>query len=193
MKRITLLLVLCLASCTPSPPTPKPRPAPPYDAGLRDGAVVFIRGGLLVGPIHRQTDSTLTHAAIVLFRDGRPWVYEATTPAVQKTPWGEYVAKLEAHRQQLFFEKRDFDWFMIQPQSVYTPYALNAMKWHAESQLGRPYMLRGLWKGREVRGIFCSQFVADVIEKSGKIVSAHWRESPGSLYQKLLPLYEAIP
>ncbi len=60
------------------------------------------------------------------------------------------------------------------------------MRRYAESQLGRPYMLRGWWKQREVRGVFCSQFVGDVIEQSGRIVSAHFRESPVSLYCKLL-------
>ena len=76
-------------------------------------------------------------------------------------------------------------WFIMQPMDRYTPRELAAMKAHSESQLGHPYMLRGWWKGHEVRGIFCSELVADIIEWSGKIESGHIRESPGSLHAKL--------
>ena len=151
-------------------------------ASVLDGAVIFWQGGPLVNPIQRHTGSTLTHAAIIL--DG--WVYEAVPPAVHKVPLGEYVASLNAMSRR----KAGFSWFMVQPQTRYTPEELSAMRRHAESQLGRPYMLRGWWKWREVRGVFCSQFVGDVIEQSGKIASAHFRESPVSLYGKLLEFYQ---
>jgi len=50
-------------------------------------------------------------------------------------------------------------------------------------------MLRGWWKGHEVRGVFWSELVADIIEKSGKIESGHVRDSPSSLHDKLLLFY----
>jgi len=80
-------------------------------------------------------------------------------------------------------------WFVMQPMDRYTTSQLVAMKAHVESHLGRPYMLRGWWKGHEVRGIFCSELVGDIIERSGKIESGHARESPGGLHEKLLPFY----
>lgn len=44
MKRLFLLtaLILCLASCSREPAPPKPA-SRPYDAGLRDGLVIFWR------------------------------------------------------------------------------------------------------------------------------------------------------
>ena len=54
-------------------------------------------------------------------------------------------------------------------------------------------MLRGWWKGHEVRGVFCSQFAGNVLAKSGKIEAGGVRESPGSLHDKLLPTYEKKP
>ena len=81
----------------------------------------------------------------------------------------------------------------MQPKNRYTLIQLKAMKAHAESQLGRPYMLRGWWKGHEVRGVFCSQFAGNVLAKSGKIEAGGVRESPGSLHDKLLPTYEKKP
>jgi len=190
VKRFALLLplcvLLCLASCSRQPTRPKPAP-PPYDAGLRDGSVIFWRGGLLVKPILKHTDSDITHAAIVLYQGREPWVYEAVPPRVHKVPMAEYRRLMEEKTNE---SRRPMTWFVMQPKVRYGALELNAMKRHAESQLDRPYMLRGWWKGHEVRGIFCSQLVGDIIEKSGKIESEHIHESPGSLHEKLQPFYE---
>jgi hypothetical protein len=186
MKRLTLLLILCLASCSREPAAPPP---PPYDAGLRDGSVIFWQGGLLVKPILKHTDSDLTHAAIVLYNGKEPFVFEAVPPKVHKVPLAEYRKLME---EKLRESRRPMHWYIMQPMDRYTDKQLTAMKAHAESQLGRPYMLRGWWKGHEVRGVFCSELVGDTIERSGKIESGHIRESPGSLHDKLLPFYREL-
>jgi hypothetical protein len=157
----------------------------PAAAQVQDGSVIFLQGGLLERPIAKHTDSTLTHAAIVLYQGDEPWVYESTPPRVARMPLAEYVSLLESKS-----EKHGFSWFVMAPRVPYSIRELTAMKEYADSQLGRPYMLRGWWKGREVRGIFCSEYVGNIIEKSGRIVSANYRESPGSLYTKLSKFYE---
>ena len=190
MKRLTLLLpvlFVLFASCSREPaPTPPKPPAPPYDADLRDGSVIFWQGGLLVKPILKHTDSDLTHAAIVLYNSKEPYVYEAVPPRVHKVPMAEYRKLME---EKVDEARQPLMWFVMQPMDRYTDKQLAAMKAHAESQLGRPYMLRGWWKGHEVRGIFCSQLVGDTIAKSGKIEAGGIHESPGSLHDKLLPFY----
>lgn len=190
MKRLALLLpvlFVLFVSCSRSPaPTPKP-PAPPYDAAMRDGSTIFWQGGLLVKPILKHTNSNITHAAIVLYEGRKPFVYEAVPPVVHKVPLAEYQQHME---EKVHESRRSMTWFVMQPGFVYTAHELAAMKAHAESQLGRKYVLRGWWQDRETAGIFCSWYVADVLEKSGKITSSHWHESPGSLHDKLLPLYE---
>jgi hypothetical protein len=67
MKRLFLLtaLILCLASCSREPAPPKPA-SRPYDAGLRDGSVIFWRGGLLVKPILKHNRSR--------WGAPRPWI-----------------------------------------------------------------------------------------------------------------------
>jgi len=120
----------------------------------------------------------------VLYNGKEPFVCEAVPPRVHKVPMDEY--------RKLMDEKparRPITWFLMQPVARYTPSQLAAMKAHAESQLGRPYLLRGWWKGHKVRGIFCSELVGDIIERSGKIESGHIHESPGSLHDKLLLFY----
>ncbi len=57
-------------------------------------------------------------------------------------------------------------WFLMEPKERFTADQLAAMKAHAESQLGRPYLIRGWWKGHEIRGIFCSQLVDGILSKS---------------------------
>jgi len=117
-------------------------------------------------------------------------VYEAVPPCVHKVRLADYLKGMEAKSHKPASQKRDFTWFIIQPRVPYTPAQLASMKRHAESQLGRPYMLRGWWKGHEVRGIFCSQLVGDIIEESGKIKAGGVHESPASLYKKLLAFYD---
>ena len=108
-------------------------------------------------------------------------------PRVHKVPLAEYRKLME---EKLDESRRPMTWFVMQPMDRYMPSQLAAMKAHAESQLDRPCMLRGWWTGHEVRGVFCSELVADTIEKSGKIESWHIHESPGSLYAKLQPFYQ---
>ena len=134
MKRLTLLLILCLASCSREPAAPPP---PPYDAGLRDGSVIFWQGGLLVKPILKHTDSDITHAAIVLYNGQEPFVYEAVPPRVHKVPLTEYRRLME---KKVRNARRPMTWFVIQPVDRYTLGQLAGMKAHAESQLGRPHL-----------------------------------------------------
>jgi len=179
MRIFGIILLCLLASCRQAPPVP-------IEQHPRDGSVLYWENSRLVKPILRHTGSNITHAAIIL--DG--WVYEAVPPAVHKMPLSEYYDSMEAKAKKPALEKRGFNWFIMEPRIAFTVKQLRAMKYHAESQLGRPYQLKGWWKGHEVKGIFCSQFVGDTVERSGLIASGHVHESPGSLHKKLLPYYK---
>ena len=173
----TLLLVV-LVGCIPRDRPPVvvvPTPVVKTD----DGCVLFWQEGLLVKPIVKHTGSNLTHAAILL--DG--YVYEAVPPCVHKVLLKDYVKEMQAKK------RKDFKWFIMEPNKPYTPDELTRMRLNLDSQLGRPYMLRGWWKGHEVRGIFCSQLVGNALAATGRIKSGNFRESPGSLYEKILPQY----
>jgi hypothetical protein len=151
----------------------------------KDGSVIFLHGGVLVKPIEKHTGSQLTHAAIILYDKG-PQVYEATWPRVRKTPLDQYFRLLETEKRK----HPELTWFIVQPTTDYTPTQLASIKQYAKSQIGRPYKLNGWWKGKETRGIFCSQYVANALEKSGRIKSANFKESPVSLREKLRKFYQ---
>lgn len=195
MRKLFLVVLLLglLVGCEPQPDSgPCPGPCPgscPESCLVQDGSVIFWKNGILMKPIFKYTGSDLTHAAIVLYVGSEPWVYEATLPRVHRLPLDTYLKRLEEKKQKLVWKRRDFSWFMVQPRRSFTASELRAMKQYANSQLGRRYMMRGWWKNREVRGIMCSQYVGNIVEQSGWIVSSRFRESPGSLHAKLTPLY----
>jgi len=144
----------------------------------KDGSLVFWKGGPLANVIKRTTGSDLSHAAIVL----NGYVYEAVPPKVRKVKWAEYAEEMKL--------KRGVTWFTLTPKRNYSLISNLRMVKYAESQIGRRYQLRGWWQGRESRGLFCSQYVANTLEKSGVIESANYHESPGSLYEKVKPYYD---
>jgi len=184
---LVLVFGLTLLLYNPTP-LPKPLPKPPIVLPTpivksTDGDILFWQDGLLVKPILKHTGSHLTHAAILI--DG--YIYEAVPPRVHKVLLADYIKEMKAKKRS------DFRWFVMEPNEPYSKAEVNKMRKYLESQLGRPYMLRGWWKGREVRGIFCSQLVGNAIEKTGRIESSNFHESPGSLYKKIVPIYTRQP
>jgi hypothetical protein len=104
--------------------------------------------------------------------------------------YNDYIIHLESLKRKPFWRKRGFHYHILRPENPFTEPQVKAMLEYATSQLGRQYMLRGYWQNREVRGIMCSQYVGNILEKSGLIKSANYKESPGSLYNKLRTHYE---
>ena len=175
-------LILLIAIAIPAAPQPLPVihvptiPVLPVLVDRESGSVIFWHDTFGVKIIDRHTGSTITHAAIVL----NGYVYEAVPPCVHKVRLDEYKAHMA---------KKGTHYFITVPKKPFSRDQIAAMVKYAESQLGRPYLLRGYWKGMETRGIFCSQLVGNTIETSGLIKSANFHESPGSLYEKLEPFY----
>lgn len=155
-----------------------------------DGSVIFWQNGPLARPIQKHTGSTVSHVAVVLYEDDEPFVYEATWPKVRRMPLDDYYKYLAGTLSRKVSARRGLQCFAMQPREGYSLEQLDAMKQYARSQLGRRYMLRGWWKNREVRGIMCSQFVGNTIERSGRIRSANYKESPISLKNKIGTMYE---
>ena len=175
---VLLFPVLLFTSTTPvttSVTTPVEAATPP------DGSVIFWDGGFLVNPIERRTGSRLTHSAVVL----NGMVYEAVPPCVHRVPFADYMEELKVKSQK----RSDFSFFILSPKKPYTNEQVLKMVLYGDSQLGRLYMLRGYGK-RVTRGVFCSQLVANVLERGGQIRSADFWESPGSLHKKLKPIYQ---
>lgn len=181
-----LASLLCLLSLTVIVVAiPLPKALQPPNVQIKDGSVLFWQDGRLVRPIKRQTGSTITHAAILL----NGYIYEAVPPRVRKMPLNQYIEKMKVKKQKPGMQRRGFTWFIMQPKVPYTLIEIQSMTRYAESQIGRPYSLRG-WNKRETRGVFCSQLASNILEKGNRIKSDRFRESPGSLHKKLKDIYQ---
>jgi hypothetical protein len=161
-------------------------PAYAVDA-FKDGTIIMWakNKGFFARAIKKHTGSNIIHASMLLY-DGKnkPWVYESTAGGVQANPFDEHVE----HLKVLSKKWPDLYIYVIEPINDYSPTELYNMKVYANSQLGRPYMLRGWWKMREVRGVHCSQYVGNILERSGRVRSKNYREAPIDVYKKALEM-----
>lgn len=154
------------------------------------GSVIFVENGLLTTPIKAVTHSTITHCAIILYEKNEPWVYEAVPPGVRRVPLKEYLEWIRERQKEKEKKKPTISYFLVEPEAGFSNTEISRMKSYADAQIGKPYRLKNFWRdGDDSKGLHCSQFVGNTIEKSGRIVSKDGRESPGSLYEKVNKIY----
>lgn len=154
-----------------------------------DGTVIFVRNNgkkdIVSKEIVKATGDALVHTAIILYDNNVPYVYESTVPGgVQKQTLEQFYVKRDKLSKRSPSKQLTLE--LVIPKIEYSQQEITKMKKYANSQLGRPYMARGWWKEQEVLGIHCSQYIGNIVSQSGRIVSNNYKESPTSLYKKLL-------
>lgn len=102
--------------------------------------------------IQKATHSPYSHVGIVLFRDGKPYVFEAVQP-VKFTPLEAWIRR---GKQGRFVAKR-----VRKPLS---PAALAAMHRLAARYVGRPYDLTFEWSDQRM---YCSELVWKLYKGAG--------------------------
>lgn len=152
----------------------------PIDMKFVDGSVLFCSckkpHGIVDRIAVRVSGCDLVHACLFL-QD--MVVYEATFPRVCKHPWIEWLPDFRTSRF------KDQDLFVMVPNVPYSEDELARILEFAEDQQHRRYKARGIWQERETSGTYCSKFVSEVIEKSGRIVSVHHANLPGVLLEQV--------
>lgn len=153
-----------------------------------DGTTIFLtrlgKQSILAKKIEEATGDNISHVAIILYEENEPYVYESIVPGgVQRNKLDKYIKKINHLKSKK--PTQGIQIYLIPPNPDYTTNELTKMKDYANSQLGRPYMMRGWWKNKEVKGMHCSQYIGNIISKSDKIYSFNYKESPASLYEKL--------
>ena len=125
--------------------------APP----VRDGDIIFHTSNSAQSvAVQRATGSPYSHMGLVLFRDNRPYVFEAAA-TVRYTPLDKWIAQGKSGH---FVAKRLRD-----APSVLTPAAVKQLHRTANNFAGRPYDLTFEWSdGR----IYCSELVWKVYERA---------------------------
>ena len=158
---------------------------------LRDGDLVFqtSRSGQSEA-IQRATRSPYSHVGIVLFRDGKPFVFEAIE-TVRYTPLDRWIARGAGGKYVVRRLDRDL-----------TPAELAKLHASARPHAGKPYDLYFEWSDER---IYCSELVWKMYEQAlglelgarqklrdfdlaDPVVTAKLRER----YGKLIPLEEPV-
>jgi hypothetical protein len=147
---------------------------------LKDGTVIVWENGNYLNHIQAITGSNKTHAAIILYEDGMPYVYEASRPDVHRYPLASYYEIIEEHYERLPKLKVYF----IEPKKEYTKEELIKMKIYANDQLGRAFGVGSYFSRRSLITIHCGEYVGNVIGKSGRIDSLGPIETPKTIYEK---------
>lgn len=161
MIRIALILSLALASVSITSTA---------SAQLPDGTLVFSsKPGTVIGNVAKRMaaraqgfPAKATHVGIVL--GGR--VYHCDFPRVTSFPVG-VTKRGEVARYQL-------------PARQYTAAQVAAMTLYAQSQIGKPYKLRGFLRRDGSEG-WCSTFVGNVLNHGGHNITKQQRFTPDNL------------
>src|SRR5262249_31593069 len=121
---------------------------------VRDGDIVFQTSrSTQSAAIQRVTHSPYSHMGLVLFRDGKPYVWEAIGP-VKYTPLAEWVARGVGGKCVV---KR------LRDASVITPQAVDKLREAIQQFEGRPYDLTFAWSDDR---IYCSELVWKVYDRA---------------------------
>lgn len=146
-----LSIVGCLLVCTCTCATP----GGARDYQPADGDIVFHTSRSAQSlAIQRATRSPYSHMGIVLFRDGRPGVYEAVEP-VRWTPLDEWIARGEGGH---FVAKRLKD-----ADRLLTPEAKRRMMEVGKPFQGKHYDLTFEWSDDR---IYCSELVWKIYHRA---------------------------
>jgi hypothetical protein len=136
--RTTVLALLCWLAAA--------GPAAALD--VREGDIVFHTSRSAQSlAIQRATGSPYSHMGLVLFRDGKPFVFEAVA-TVRHTPLAAWIRRGDKGR---YVVKR-----LADADTILTPEALERLRAAARSFAGKPYDLTFEWSDTR---IYCSELV----------------------------------
>ena len=154
--------------------------------GLENGSLIVLENSNK--PVAIQTNSKITHVAVLLQIGGNPWVYEATPDKVRCLPLSEY--REELGQLNRWRRKRTRMW-VLAPKRPYSKQELIAMKSYMDAQLGRRYSVKGYVRGREADGIHCAEFASTALERTGRInVEREFSVAPGFLVREVAAIHE---
>lgn len=121
---------------------------------VREGDVIFHTSRSAQSlAIQRATGSRYSHMGLILFRDGKPYVFEAVSP-VKFTPLKDWIARGEAQR---YVVKRLRD-----PDRI-DAVASRRMHQLAQQMQGKPYDLVFGWSDER---LYCSELVWKLFDRA---------------------------
>jgi len=115
------------------------------DTSLRDGDIIFHTSrSAQSAAIHRATHSRYSHVGLVLYRDGKPYVFEAIA-TVRYTPLANWIARGDGGR-----------YVVRRLKAGLTTAQAKKLRSSAEKHANKPYDLYFEWSDDR---IYCSELV----------------------------------
>lgn len=143
--RIPAILLCCLSSGCHAQ----------TQSAVRDGDIIFQQSRSAQSlAIQQATGSRYSHMGLILFRDGKPYVFEAIA-TVKYTPLSEWIARGERGH---FVVKR-----LKNADQTLTPTVVQSMRNVAKRFAGKPYDLTFEWSNRRM---YCSELVWKIYDQS---------------------------
>ena len=145
LRRLFLVFTVLFASCTARAELPT----------LADGDLIFqvSRSGQSLA-IQHATRSQWSHMGVIVHRDGKPYVFEASA-TVRYTPLKSWVDRGEGKR---FVAKR-----LKNASTVLTPAVLKKARQIAAQFMGKPYDLTFEWSDQRM---YCSELVWKLYDRA---------------------------
>ena len=159
----------------------------------KEGSVIIFENGALSRAIRRHTGSGMSHAAIVIYDKGKPYVYESTWPIARRMTWEAYKSYIASRQCKRRLQRMGLRIHLLQPTKAFTQDELVRMRKFANSQLGRRYRMRNWLQDRDSYGTHCSQFVAEVLRQSPRYPDPrYWKASPYDVYARVRSTHEMV-
>jgi len=139
-------------------------------AEVQTGTLLVTEGDCLA--IRIYTQSPYTHVAVVVVRNGKPFVYDSANGAgVRCSTLKNYLSSQSPSEIHVFHPKREFSKTKNEKLEEWL-----------DSQLGRPYAISHHLSGERAAGLHCSEYVMDAMQHCGVLKAKRpSRVSPASL------------
>jgi hypothetical protein len=155
-------------------------------ADVEDGTLLFLTHGSRV--VQYYTDSEITHVAVVMNRDGEPFVYEASPGEVRRVALADYYEEIAALNEK---RSKPIQVWMLRPATPYSPQQLTSMHAYLDSQLQRRYSVRGYVRNKPSDGIHCAELAANVLNRTARTdFEKCYDMSPGKLVAAIESLHQ---
>ena len=137
---------------------------------MQTGTLLLSKGDCLA--VRVFTQSPYTHVAAVVVKDGRPFVYDATSGVgVRCQEMDKYLISQNPDQIHVFHPRRPFP----KQRSL-------AFQQYLDSQLGKPYAIKHHLTGKRAHGIHCAEYVIDALHACNLMRAKQpSRVSPASL------------
>jgi hypothetical protein len=153
----------------------------------QDGCLLFVENGNRI--VQNQTDSTVTHVAIIFKEENDFWVYEAVKPKVRKIKLDDYyleIDKLNRHKRE---EKKRKVW-LSNPDKPFNKQQIETMKKYLEDQIDRRYSVQSYLDKESGPGIHCCELTGEALLKANiKFTELPCADSPWDVWKKTKPFY----